>query len=200
MSCDFSVQHGKVAHHRNTNVPCQIGCLTMALVFPFAVWTKDRKSMPPTIRYQIGSLPDATLHMHISKNTGAGFFNDEWVPPAAGIHVRASRGEGSLWGNCLTPGNTRRIRRSRRRPNVFKHLKRMGRRRVRRERRVGAGFRHGAPRETEKLETCKTGIMTTHSGSSPAGFQDFRFSPTPFSRFTCRPQISRKALKRMGKW
>jgi hypothetical protein len=32
-----------------------------------------------TLTYQIGSLPDATLHLRISKNTGAGFFNDEWV-------------------------------------------------------------------------------------------------------------------------
>ena len=32
-----------------------------------------------TLTYQIGSLPDSTLHIRISKNTGAGFFNDEWV-------------------------------------------------------------------------------------------------------------------------
>ena len=32
-----------------------------------------------TLTYQIGSLPDSTLHIRISGNTGAGFFNDEWV-------------------------------------------------------------------------------------------------------------------------
>ena len=32
-----------------------------------------------TLTYQIGSLPDSTVHLRISKNTGAGFFNDEWV-------------------------------------------------------------------------------------------------------------------------
>ena len=32
-----------------------------------------------TLTYQIGTLPDATLHIRISKNTGAGFFNDEWI-------------------------------------------------------------------------------------------------------------------------
>ena len=32
-----------------------------------------------TLTYQIGSLPDSTVHIRISKNTGAGFFSDEWV-------------------------------------------------------------------------------------------------------------------------
>ena len=32
-----------------------------------------------TLTYQIGSLPDSTLHVRISGNTGAGFFNDEWI-------------------------------------------------------------------------------------------------------------------------
>ena len=32
-----------------------------------------------TLTYQIGSLPDSSIHMRISKNTGAGFFSDEWV-------------------------------------------------------------------------------------------------------------------------
>jgi hypothetical protein len=32
-----------------------------------------------TLTYQIGSLPDSTVHIRITKNTGAGFFNDEWV-------------------------------------------------------------------------------------------------------------------------
>jgi hypothetical protein len=32
-----------------------------------------------TLTYQIGTLPDSTVHLRISKNTGAGFFNDEWI-------------------------------------------------------------------------------------------------------------------------
>ena len=32
-----------------------------------------------TLTYQIGTLPDSTIHVRITKNTGAGFFNDEWV-------------------------------------------------------------------------------------------------------------------------
>jgi hypothetical protein len=32
-----------------------------------------------TLTYQIGSLPDSTLHIRITKNTGASFFNKEWV-------------------------------------------------------------------------------------------------------------------------
>ena len=32
-----------------------------------------------TLTYQIGTLPDSTLHVRITKNTGAGFFNGEWI-------------------------------------------------------------------------------------------------------------------------
>jgi hypothetical protein len=32
-----------------------------------------------TLTYQIGALPDSTVHIRITKNSGAGFFNDEWV-------------------------------------------------------------------------------------------------------------------------
>ena len=32
-----------------------------------------------TLTYQIGVLPDSTVHIRITKNTGAGFFNDEWI-------------------------------------------------------------------------------------------------------------------------
>lgn len=33
-----------------------------------------------TLTYQIGTAPDSTLHLRISKNSGGGFFSDEWVP------------------------------------------------------------------------------------------------------------------------
>jgi hypothetical protein len=29
--------------------------------------------------YQIGVAPDSVVHLRITKNTGAGFFNDEWI-------------------------------------------------------------------------------------------------------------------------
>lgn len=32
-----------------------------------------------TLTYQIGRTPDDTVHIRISKNTGAGFFNPEWI-------------------------------------------------------------------------------------------------------------------------
>jgi len=32
-----------------------------------------------TLTYQIGCLPDSTVHLRISKNSAAGFFNDEWI-------------------------------------------------------------------------------------------------------------------------
>jgi hypothetical protein len=32
-----------------------------------------------TLTYQIGCLPDSTIHLRITKNSGGGFFSDEWV-------------------------------------------------------------------------------------------------------------------------
>ena len=32
-----------------------------------------------TLTYQIGSTPDSIVHLRISKNTGGGFFSDEWI-------------------------------------------------------------------------------------------------------------------------
>jgi hypothetical protein len=32
-----------------------------------------------TLTYQIGALPDSTVHIRISNNSGSGFFNDEWI-------------------------------------------------------------------------------------------------------------------------
>ena len=32
-----------------------------------------------TLTYQIGAMPDSTVHLRISKNSGGGYFSDEWV-------------------------------------------------------------------------------------------------------------------------
>jgi hypothetical protein len=32
-----------------------------------------------TLTYQLGCLPDSTIHLRITKNSGGGFFSDEWV-------------------------------------------------------------------------------------------------------------------------
>jgi hypothetical protein len=32
-----------------------------------------------TLTYQIGCLPDSSIHLRITKNSGGGFFSDEWV-------------------------------------------------------------------------------------------------------------------------
>ena len=47
-----------------------------------------------TLTHQIDSLPDSTVHIRISKNTGAGFFNDEWVALQDIQKVLANKPEG----------------------------------------------------------------------------------------------------------
>jgi len=32
-----------------------------------------------TLTYQVGSQPDSSIHLRVTKNTGAGFFSDEWI-------------------------------------------------------------------------------------------------------------------------
>ena len=32
-----------------------------------------------TLTYQLGCTPDSTIHLRITKNSGGGFFSDEWV-------------------------------------------------------------------------------------------------------------------------
>ena len=32
-----------------------------------------------TLTYQIGGKSDSSIHLHISKNTGGGFFSTEWI-------------------------------------------------------------------------------------------------------------------------
>ena len=48
-----------------------------------------------TLTYQLGTAPDSTLHLRISKNTGAGFFSDEWLSIASIIETLDRRPEGS---------------------------------------------------------------------------------------------------------
>jgi hypothetical protein len=36
-----------------------------------------------TLTYQVGCLPDSTIHLRVTKNSGAGMFSDEWVAFAA---------------------------------------------------------------------------------------------------------------------
>jgi hypothetical protein len=36
-----------------------------------------------TLTYQVGCLPDSTIHLRVTKNTSAGMFSDEWVAFAA---------------------------------------------------------------------------------------------------------------------
>jgi hypothetical protein len=33
-----------------------------------------------TLTYQIGCTPESIIHLRISKNSGGGFFSDEWIP------------------------------------------------------------------------------------------------------------------------
>ena len=32
-----------------------------------------------TLTYQIGAMPDSTVHLRISKNSGKGYFSNEWI-------------------------------------------------------------------------------------------------------------------------
>jgi hypothetical protein len=32
-----------------------------------------------TLTYQLGATPDSTIHLRITKNSGGGFFSDEWI-------------------------------------------------------------------------------------------------------------------------
>ena len=45
----------------------------------FKTATCKSTSGKSTLTYQIGALPDSTVYIRISKNSAAGFFNDEWI-------------------------------------------------------------------------------------------------------------------------
>ena len=57
-----------------------------------------------TLTYQIGCDPDSTVHLRISKNSGGGFFSDEWIPFEGILEVLKDRPDGSpVMSHFLTP-------------------------------------------------------------------------------------------------
>ena len=57
-----------------------------------------------TLTYQIGCTPESTIHMRINKNSGGGYFSDEWIPFDDILEVLKDRPEGSpIMSHFLTP-------------------------------------------------------------------------------------------------
>ena len=57
-----------------------------------------------TLTYQIGAMPDSTIHLRISKNSGGGFHSDEWVPLDDILRVLKDRPrESPVLSHFLTP-------------------------------------------------------------------------------------------------
>ena len=57
-----------------------------------------------TLTYQIGCTHESTIHLRISKNSGDGFFSDEWIPFEGTLEVLNDRPEGSpVMSHFLTP-------------------------------------------------------------------------------------------------
>jgi hypothetical protein len=57
-----------------------------------------------TLTYQIGISPDSVVHLRISKNTGAGFFSDEWLSIDSIVETLKKRPEGlPVLSHYLTP-------------------------------------------------------------------------------------------------
>jgi hypothetical protein len=57
-----------------------------------------------TLTYQIGVAPDSVVHLRISKNTGAGFFSDEWIAIEDIHRTLEKRPEGSpVLSHFITP-------------------------------------------------------------------------------------------------
>jgi hypothetical protein len=57
-----------------------------------------------TLTYQIGVTPDSVVHLRISKNTGAGFFSDEWISVEDIHRTLEKRPEGSpVLSHFITP-------------------------------------------------------------------------------------------------
>jgi hypothetical protein len=57
-----------------------------------------------TLTYQIGVTPDSVVHLRISKNTGAGFFSDEWISVDDIHRTLEKRPEGSpVLSHFITP-------------------------------------------------------------------------------------------------
>ena len=57
-----------------------------------------------TLSYQIGATPDSNVHLRISKNSGGGFFSDEWIAFDDVLRALKDRPEGSpVMSHFLTP-------------------------------------------------------------------------------------------------
>jgi hypothetical protein len=57
-----------------------------------------------TLTYQIGVTPESVIHLRISKNTGAGFFSDEWISVDDIHRTLEKRPEGSpVLSHFITP-------------------------------------------------------------------------------------------------
>ena len=57
-----------------------------------------------TLTYQIGAAPDSIIHLRISKNSGGGFFSDEWVSLDDVLRVLKDRPrESPVMSHFLTP-------------------------------------------------------------------------------------------------
>ena len=57
-----------------------------------------------TLTYQIGVTPDSVVHLRISKNTGGGFFSDEWVSFEDIYRTLEKRPDGSpVLSHFITP-------------------------------------------------------------------------------------------------
>jgi hypothetical protein len=56
------------------------------------------------LTYQIGISPDSVVHLRIAKNSGGGFFSDEWLSIDSIIETLKKRPEGSpVLSHFLTP-------------------------------------------------------------------------------------------------
>jgi hypothetical protein len=57
-----------------------------------------------TLSYQLGCTPESVIHLRIAKNTGGGFFSDEWIAFEGILEVLKDRPEGSpVMSHFLTP-------------------------------------------------------------------------------------------------
>jgi len=57
-----------------------------------------------TLAYQIGCEPDSSIHLRITKNSGGGFFSDEWIAVDDMLRVLKDRPkESPVMSHFLTP-------------------------------------------------------------------------------------------------
>ena len=57
-----------------------------------------------TLTYQIGASPDNEIHLRITKNSGGGFFSDEWIAVNEILRLLKERPEGSpIMSHFISP-------------------------------------------------------------------------------------------------